>query len=367
MTSADRHPLRALARIASTLLALTLTAAAQSPDPASGAPETGWILHDAIAAQAGDEIVTMRELDQAIRDAVRSRFGDQPLSNRAELEQMSREALQAMVDMLLESQAGEDMGVDPEKISLFVDRMVATERRGLGASQYVEQLLAGGQQGLTVEEARVRQLYRQLWLGSTLGWDNGWARRTRDRHIRPGELKAMYREGRELLWPDRVRLRVLAVPVGPDGPEPAHRRLEEALARIEKGEDFAELAAELGMETPDGRGLLGWMQVPTLVPGLKEFAAEAELGDLSPILPMPPGDRPVRFVLARLEDREEQTPPAYDGRDVQQTLRRLYTRRRDDRILTMERARLHRAAYAWLHPGLRGPQGGAGGAESPPR
>ena len=351
------------------LVAPLLLAALGTPSGQDDTQERAWVLLDGVAAQAGGDIVTMRDLDRAVRDAVRARFGDEPLSSKEALDAISWERLQELVFAYLESQAGADMGIDPDQVAQLIERYVSQQRKELGAAEYVDELQAGGRRALSVQEDEARRLYRQIWRWSKVG-RRGLAgtRPTRDRFIRPGELKGIYRTNRAQLRPDQVRLRVLVVSVAASGGvEQARERLAEARRRLADGEDFGDLVMEMGDDARDTGGLLGWARVEGLThPALQVFAGEADLDELSPILPVPPVGEPQAFVLARLEDRREEGPPSFEDREVQLFLRDIFTRQRENRILEYERSNLGRGAFSWVHPGLRALQAGAA-AQGPVR
>ena len=326
-----------------------VAAAAQGPPPPPSSEE-GWVLLDGVAAQVGSEIVTMRELDARVRKEVEEISQTTPLSNEQELNLVSWRNLEAMVIDMLEAQAGEDMGIDREQIELLVARILEDEKNE-GILDTVRP-----SRGLDDTERRARALYQELWRLQKLGGTGlGGSRPIRDRYIRPGELKMMYRANKDELKPDEIRLRVLVVPIAAHGSLEATRSfLEDTRRRVEAGDDMGDLVLEHGADARDTGGLLNWMPLPSLNhPGLRTFAEGAQLGELSDILPLPPVGEPQALVFARLEEKRDNEPPPFEEPTVQRMLREVFTKERDNRVMGFERALLSQNAYSWLHPGLR--------------
>jgi hypothetical protein len=319
--------------------------------PTAPADDQGWTLVDAVALQAGDEIVTLSALDRIVRtEAERNR-----IQSQADSDELTQLLMRQVVVRELEAQAGEDMGLSREQI----DRIVEAQLDDSSASpSFIDDLLREGEDAFTWSEGQRKELYRYVWEKSKIGAESFGAKRpTRDRHIRPGELRAIYRVNGEDLDPDQVELQVLVLAVQAAGSvESARTILEGARERALSGEDFGDLVQEIASERVETRGLTGLLALNTIAdPGLSAFARDAEPGDIGAILALPPTGAPSALVLPRLHQRIENEPPPFGERRVQTFLREAFTNTRVDRILGRERAALVQQGFTWVSPGLRGP------------
>ncbi len=344
--------------IASLLLLCPQTTAPENASTPNGGPRSagvqdeGWVLMNGVAIQAGDEIITLKEYDQSVRTELEKQKGR--ISNQGDLDEISWMVAQRLVVGELEVQAGEDMGIDPAQIDRIV-QFKESEQRSESTLSFVDELLAEGRDAFSWQEDETESLYQQLWEIKTLGGELPDARPTQDRHIRPGELKAIYRLNKNDLQPPEVELQLLILAVdAAGGAEQARAILEAARDRATAGEDFGDLVREIGTEMVEARGLWGLAPVPAIPePRLREFALDGQVGDLGEILPMPPSGPAEAFVLPRIHQRVDHEPPAFAERKIQRFLRGRFSEIRRDRILSRERAELGRRAYTWLHPGLR--------------
>lgn len=343
---------------------LGLQAQPQAADGSATPREGGWLPLDGIAAQAGDGVVTLSQLDQRVQARLQEQLGPQPLNDPAQFEDLqNRLSLEGVLDLLteeLEAQAGQDMGLDPDEIERLIRFQIRDERRREGAGSAVDQLLAEGLDPLEDTDQRTRQLYRIYWTRSKLGYSGPAGERpTVDRFIRPGELKLIYRSNRDGLNPPRVRLQMIVMPIAAAGGlDAATKTMEEARSRALAGEDFGDLVDQFSSEGRDTRGVYPWQAVnalfPIPVPVLQDWAARAPVDDISPIVQLPPAGEVQWLLLARMHDRQDTAPPAFEDEGVQTQLRRVFANIRDHRILDYQRALLGDAAYSWLHPRLQG-------------
>lgn len=333
------------------MIALALSLVLQGA-PAQDAPRP--ILMDGVAAQAGERVITLSEYEEFLK-----RLEEREPAPSAEAAARRRfELLREMYTAALEEQAGIDLGLDPAQIERITRLNLESERRELGLDSYVAKLASEGKDARSEEEARSREVYRELWRYGAQGNPVAGQRATRDRTIRPGELLDLYEENKRRLKPVRVQIRWLVVPsTSAGGPEEAKARCEEALRRLQAGEDLGLLVAELG--SADFRDTLGltplWQPQEIPEPSLWSFAETAEIGDLSPIQPFtnprtgqPDPTRGYHF--AELHERDEPPIPAFEDAETQRVLRSYFTRDRATRILDRARNDLRREAYSWVNP-----------------
>jgi len=333
---------------------LAWLAVAQAPPSAPVEPQR--ILLDCVALQAGESQITLSEL---AREKKR-RFKDRPAPTREEEQRLTTNLVRDMVVMRLEEQQGQDLGLDRAQIDHINKLNLERDREKAGREGYLAQLQEQGLDALAAEEDQEKNLWRLLWEYSELGNAYAGRRATQDRYIRPGELRELYVENRAALAPVQVQLRMLIVSsAAAGGPEKARESCEQARERVLAGEDMGEIVDELGVEFRDTRGLTQFLPPDNLLdPALRAFASQAKPGELSAVLPLlnkneqPAPD--IGYQLAELHERKEPPQPDFESAEVQRTLTFVFTRQRQNELLTRGRERLRRESYGWVHPSLAG-------------
>lgn len=114
-------------------------------------------------------------------------------------------------------------------------------------------------------------------------------------------IAAYYEENRARFeLPARIRLRHVLVAVGEDGEDAAREQAEAARARIEAGEDMAEVARELSDDAGSRElgGDLGLLAETDVSRALRDAVADLELRALSPVVRGEQG-----FHVVRVEER----------------------------------------------------------------
>jgi len=311
------------------------------------------VLMDGVAVQAGEELVTLSQYERILK-----RLEAEEPASSPELAMRRRvDVLRQLSNGSLEQQAGADLGLDPAQIERITRLNLADERRDQGLDDYVAKLTADGKDALSEEVERRAQVYREIWQYYALGNAVAGKRATLDRTIRPGELRELYERHKRDLAPIQVQLRWLIVPTGSGTPEEARARCEDALRRLQAGEDFGLLVVELG--SADFRETMGLTPLapPRGIPepSLWDFAETAQIGDLSPIQPLthPRTKQPdpsLGYHFAELHEREEPPLPPFDSPEVQRLLREYFTNERSQRVLGRAREELRRSSYSWVNP-----------------
>ena len=352
-----------------TLLIGALLATQQTPPPL-GDPrrDQEWILLDGVAAQAGDGVVTLSQLERWVNKKFDEIVKEQPVERLEEVQQLKRqllvEGLRELVYSELEAQAGEDMNIDAEDKNRMVQMLLDRQRREQGAAAYIDGLVAEGLDARDQVQVQRQELEKYIWRASVMGTESVAGRRPhRDNFIRPGQLSGIYRSHRETWNPPRVRLQLLVIhPAATGGMENARTVAEEARRRALEGEDFGNLVEELGAELRATRGLLPEQALPGVPdPQIRQFAGEAEIGDVSePLVLAGPGNSEV-LILVKLYDRDIPALPPFEQPNLQRILRRLFTEERSNRLLAFEHEVLRQAAFIWEYPGLLGAPGGPPG------
>jgi hypothetical protein len=333
------------------LLALA-TIAPQAEGGSDPRAAEGWRSLDGVVAHVGDEVITRGELDRFVQ----RRTGGLVLSTPEEVQDVREEALRGMITLRLQAQAGEDMGFDPAEMDRIVRRSIEAQRRELGSAGLAELWLEQGLDPLAAREDQMSDLYQQIWRIKTVGLPGpAGTRPTRDRFVRPGDLESLYRVNRDELGdPDEVQLQLLDVLAAAEGGlEKARERCEECRRMlVEDGADFGQMVEKYGASLRSTLGVTEALIVPRLAdPRLREFAAGAETGEVSEILPLEGPEGLEGYRLVRLHSRREGAPPLpFSDPRTQNVLRREYLRQREERVLDEARDRLQRRAHVWLNP-----------------
>ncbi len=137
--------------------------------------------------------------------------------------------------------------------------------------------------------------------------------------IAPEETEGFYRLNEERFTKKkRVRARHILIGVeekaGDTAEEKAREKAEEVRKRIEKGEDFSQLAKTFSQDTATASkgGDLGYFEKGQMVKALEEAAFSLKAGELSPVVRTPRG-----FDIIKVEDvQEEETKPLEEVRGI---------------------------------------------------
>jgi len=340
---------------ASLPIALALSFLPQSDGPVPAGTQDadqGWSFVAALALQANDRVVSIREFDGVVQ-AEATRQG--VARSEPRYEQIARDALREVAMTELEPQAGRELGLDPAQIDRVVRLNLQDKRREMGTAGLADVLAEGGQTYQTLSAAQAADTYRRVWRGTLLGWKGISSRPIRDVFIRPGELRAIYRSNREFLDPAVVELQIIQSPVRAYGgdEQAGLEYLNEARERALAGEDFTSLVEQYSAIGAETQGLHPPYVVSEItVPELREWAATARTGEVGPVLSVILGSER-SLLLPRVVARRGGEIPSYEEPRVQQVLRETFDRERSTRILRAERNTLLGSAFTWVSPRLR--------------
>lgn len=260
------------------LLLLTLL-----PGGLLAAPEKGErrVLEE-IVARVNNDIITRSDLEQS------RRLLRQELSQRysgAELEQKYKEQeanlLRDLIDQNLLVQRGTDMGLSVEA---EVIKRLDSIRQEMGLQTMEELERAVAAQGVNFEDYR-QQLRDQILTQRVI------QREVAGRVMVDSEKVRHYylQHRKELARPERYRLREILVSTdGRPGSasDAREERVREILAKIRKGEDFAELARTYSdAPTAADGGELGYFAKDKLAPAIREVVEKLREGGVSDPLP----------------------------------------------------------------------------------
>lgn len=128
--------------------------------------------------------------------------------------------------------------------------------------------------------------------------------------IKPEEIEKIYRLNEDrFMQKERVRARHILMEVkggqGDRAEEEARKRAEEIRGRIEKGEDFSQLAKRFSQDTASASqgGDLGYFERGQMMKTFEEVAFSLQPGEVSPVVRTPRG-----FHIIKLEDVQEERP-----------------------------------------------------------
>ncbi len=225
----------------------------------------GAELVDRIVAVVGDEVITLRELEQAYQnDTLKIQKEDKKLTKK--------EYLERMIEKKLIEQEVKRAGVTVSAQEL--EQAIEKKRKELGLSpEEFRSLLRA--QGITMEEYR-QQVRENLVLARLL------AQEVRSElEVSEQEIVAYYNQHKdEFRTPERVKLYHIVVHKGKAG----QKKLKQIIREYQDGKGFTELARKYseGEEASRG-GELGWVELGQLKPELRKIIAPLQVGELSPI------------------------------------------------------------------------------------
>lgn len=324
--------------------------------PAPGTADPRTLYFDGVAVQAGDDVITLSKVNRFEAKSLQQR----PVTTPAERSQLRGEILRDLSYQALETQAAEELGLDPRAIRFNLEIQAEEERAKIGAAAYALQLSAQGTSAHESMAEREAEYLRILWRRAQLGLEVADVRPSTDRYIRPGELHYSFLANRDLLAPPQVRFQILVVlSAAAGGPELAQATCEEARHKVLEGGDLGALVEDYGAALRETQGLTPLLTLTQISdPGLLQLAAREE-GALSEVTPLmnPRGepDPEQGYQLAMLFEKIVPPPPRYDDAEVQTRLRLAQTNQRDSRLLDKAQREMAQKAYSWFHPGLSAP------------
>jgi parvulin-like peptidyl-prolyl isomerase len=291
-------------------------------------PATRAEVVEEVVAWVNGDIITKSEYEKEEEAALADVYRDYSGAELDEQVQAVRKRLLLwLIDTkILVDQAERLYPVEKMRESFYQD---FKKQNGITDDAELERLLA--REGLTVEDWKDRLVERhapeyvvRFEVGSRLS-------------VSDAEIEAAYQEGLEQFRvPAQVTLREIVLKA--EGQEEKERRrpdAEAALRRLESGEEFWAVAAEVSeSSSSEEGGLLGAMKRDDLSEVLREPASTLEPGKVSGII-----DAPYGFHIIKMESRsEEHVRPLDEVRgEVRRTIEdRKYT---TERNAYMERTR----------------------------
>lgn len=276
--------------------ALALAVTVLGPPPARAEYE----MADRIVAVVEDELVTASEIAEQLQLLMVELEVDE--RNEEEIEDLRAEVLKQLIDNLLIVKEAErrDIVIPEERVDVYVEQQLEQQKERLGGqAAFEEQLRAEG-----VTEKQMRAFYRDDVRRQLLATRLVSLELEQDIEISDEEVRAYYEahQGELPSKPAQIRLRHLLIQPKPaaDRELAAKQALEDALARIRAGEDFAEVAREVSLDPSAGRGGdIGFFGPSDLDPSFTEAAFALEDGEISQIVRSSYG----YHIIQRLESR----------------------------------------------------------------
>lgn len=288
------------------LLATVLLAASAadpvvpSATPAPAAPP-GRVLNR-VAAVVNGEVITLRDLEERAGPEWKAAEAQAagPARDKARRELLRTVLDTAVSEKLIEAQARE-LGVEVTEAELDAVVEDVKKNNRLDDAAF-ERALA--QEGLTLE--MLRQRFRKMLVARKV-----IGSRLADRiRVADEDVKAYWQQHpNEFLADFEVRVRHIFLKVASPNDEPrARAQGEKLLARLQAGEDFAEVArqASEGPSAADG-GDLGWVKRRLLEREVENAAFALEPGQLSGLVRARAG-----FHILRAEERRGGEPRPFD-------------------------------------------------------
>ena len=278
----------------------------------------------------------------------------QNVSTPEEQAQLFNSVATREISWWLKVQAGRDLGFDPKMIERFVkDEHESRLERAESAANMADILKSAdvdsGQYFADTESRVLAELWRRSVTGQFPGPDG---RPYVDRFVRPGRLRLEFE--RRQASPEIGSMVELQMAVAtPDrfGDLPECRRvLEDLIERVEAGDDFGDVAVELGCASPENRGVQPNPYEEALLRQLPEvgsFLAGAMEGDVSGVLSIRVEGALRGFRVVKLLKRDQESLPDFVDEEFQADLTERIRNARDKVRETIAVDHLLTAAYVW--------------------
>jgi parvulin-like peptidyl-prolyl isomerase len=300
-------------------------------------------LVEEIIAKINGEIVTRSELERDLAEyqaeMARQNLGGEKLKQA--LAERQKEALRELIDQSLLIQRGKELGLSVEtQIIKYMDDL--RRQYNIGSMEEFEKWIAE-KAGMAYEDFKERirnQILTQRVIGQEVGSRIS---------VPKEEIQKYYEEHKaEFVRPEQVHLREIFLNIeGKDPKEiPAiEKKANDLLARLKKGERFAEIAAKNSdSESAKQGGDIGFFKRGVLDKEIEDLVFRMRRGQNTELLKRKNG-----FLILRLEDRHQEGQATLQ--DVEQEItERLYMPRMQP-ALREYLTRLRQNAFIEIRPG----------------
>jgi peptidyl-prolyl cis-trans isomerase SurA len=246
---------------------------------------------DRIVAQVNNEIITLSELEQAMKYFRSNPGAPAPVDTEASRRQM----LDMLIDRKLAKEEAKRYGltVPDKELNKAVDEI--KQRNGFADDAALKNALV--KDGMTMEQLR-QQISEQIQQ------DRLMALLVKDvPKIPEAEIKKFY-EANYKTPENRIHIKVITLPVAPDAnaaqQEEVRAQAEKALTEAQKGEDFDKLIKQYSKSMPNTpSGDLGFIRQNDLDPKFFEFLSNLKTGEVVP-LKTPQGFQIIKLIEAKM-------------------------------------------------------------------
>jgi peptidyl-prolyl cis-trans isomerase C len=251
-----------------------------------------------------------------------------------------RRTVSQLIDRTLVLQAARDakITVDPKEIAANIEQ----QRQHVGGGEAFTKALE--QAGITEEElTRVEhdRMMIQRYVEQELLGKNG---------VTEQEVRAYYdSHPDDFKHPEQVKLRAIVIGIKPEAEQDAAKaRAEQALKRIQSGEDFGKVAGEVSEDAGRVRGgEIGWIRKGLLFPELEPSVWALKSGEVSQVLKSQRG-----YHIFKVEDRRAAGVMSYD--EVKNSLTTFMRNRKvDESLRLLLLARRSKAKIEALDPTIK--------------
>ena len=254
-----------------------------------------------------------------------------PLSEALERE-VRRKALDVIIDAELMYQAALSNGltVDPRQIE---QRVQEARAKFASEKEYQDYLAAAQTNEDDFREEAERQLLVQRYMQSIAG----------DVTVDDETLRNIYEQNQDRFVEDeQVRAAYILVRTDPKDPEQmredARSRIEEAERRLQRGDDFAQIAREYSQAPNAGKGGdVGFFPRGVMAPQFEEAAFNTDVGEVTTVFQTPFG-----LNILKVLDRREPRPIPFE--EVKPTLTLVVIRQQEVQVVEERLAGLREAA-----------------------
>lgn len=207
--------------------------------------------------------------------------------------------------------------------------------------------------GMTIEDYTVdrrKQLLRDRYIQGKIGVHRLDGKNPADfiidTYVSPQEIKNYFEKNTDKFkQPAKVKTRQIILKTA-DGEERIKKKslAEKLLARLQKGEDFAELAKEYSEVKAESGGDWGWTAKGTFADEVEPVIFSLKVGEISPIITTEKS-----FIIAKVEDKSE-SKPAFDTPAIQEEIRRELFNLKFSRGVKELKDKLLEDASIWVDP-----------------
>src|SRR5271170_34564 len=279
----NKHTLRQALRFAATAFALACIAAALMPSSARAQAKAAVV--EEIIARVNNDIITQSDYQHAdlqLKDEIAHDCQNCPPDRMAaEYKDQQKDLLRGLIDQSLMVQRAKDMGISVE--SDLVKRLDDVRKQNnMNSIEELEKAVEGS--GLPWEDYKT-QIRNGMLTQEVI-------RREVGSHINipSEEVKAYYTaHSDEFTRPEEVQLTEIFLSTdgkSPEEIESVHRKAEDLLARVRKGDDFNEIAKRYseGSTAKDQGGDLGVFKRGVLPPQLNDVVFKMEKGQITDVI-----------------------------------------------------------------------------------